>query len=198
MDSLDNFGILLFWASIFLLGWSLKKIKKQRRINSSDKTIAESSANGRPTLTGEGVSSEKSDNFNPANYEVRKTLMTPSERLFFEKLKKAIGDKYDIYPQVNLDKIFKVKYLGSRFAFNAAKWSIDRRSIDFLITIRETQRPFIGIELDDHTHMQQDRIMRDEKVNALFSDNGMSLIRFNVNDNFLDTELQRLFEKYFS
>lgn len=160
-----------------------------------------------PKKTGEGIISatpsvaeaqpEKISSFNPANYEVKKTLMTPTERSFFEKLKKAIGDKYDIYPQVNLDKIFRVKYQGNKYDFNAAKWSIDRRSIDFLVTIRETQRPYIGIELDDSSHLREDRIERDERVNALFSDNGMSLIRFNASANFLDTEIQRLFEKHF-
>lgn len=76
--------------------------------------------------------------------------MSPSERLFFEKLKSVVGDRYDIYPQVNLDKIFNVRYQGNWCIKKIAKSMIDRKSIDFLITIKETQSPFIGIELDDN------------------------------------------------
>lgn len=135
--------------------------------------------------------------FDPKNYELRQTLMSLSERLFFEKLRHAVGDRYDIYPQVNLDKIFKTKYQDNKYSFNGAKWAIDRRSVDFLITIRETQRPFIGIELDDSSHEREDRIVRDEKVNALFKENGIDLIRFNTTDNFLEEELKKVFDRHY-
>ena len=135
----------------------------------------------------------KKEGFNPGNYQVRQTLMTSNERIFFEKLRRAIGDKYDIYPQVNLDKIFKIKYLGGRSAFNAAKWAIDRRSIDFLITKRESQSPYIGIELDDSTHYREDRVNRDEKVNALFRENGIELMRVNGVYGISEQELRMKF-----
>ena len=137
----------------------------------------------------------KKRTFNPRNYSLRSTLMSPSEQKFFKKLRAAIGESYDIYPQVNLDKIFRTKSQYSRHGFNAAKWAIDRRSIDFLITIRETQQPFIGIELDDFSHMREDRILRDKNVEALFQENGINLMRFNTSDDFLEEELRRLFQK---
>lgn len=140
-----------------------------------------------------GVNPEKGQGFDPNNYELRQTLMTSNERIFFEKLRRAIGDKYDIYPQVNLDKIFKVKYLGNKFAFNAAKWAIDRRSIDFLITKRESQSPYIGIELDDSTHYREDRVNRDEKVNSLFKENGIELMRVNGINGISEEELRTKF-----
>lgn len=142
---------------------------------------------------GDETVANKKEGFNPRNYEVRQTLMTSNERIFFEKLRRAIGDKYDIYPQVNLDKIFKIKYLGGRSAFNAAKWAIDRRSIDFLITKRESQSPYIGIELDDSTHYREDRVNRDEKVNALFRENGIELIRVNGVYGISEQELRMKF-----
>lgn len=138
---------------------------------------------------------EERSRFNAANYRLRSTLMTASERLFFKKLREALGEKYDIYPQVNLDKIFQVRFQPTRVAFNAAKWTIDRRSLDFLITERETQRPVAGIELDDLTHRFDNRIVRDMKVEALFRENGINLIRFNTSDDFSGVELKRLFEK---
>lgn len=138
-------------------------------------------------------SNKKFYSFNPENYQLRQTLMTSNERIFFEKLRRVIGDKYDIYPQVNLDKIFKIKYLGNKFAFNAAKWAIDRRSIDFLVTKRESQSPFMGIELDDSTHYREDRVSRDEKVNALFKVNGIELLRVNGVAGISEEELRLKF-----
>lgn len=138
----------------------------------------------------------KSDNFESDNYEAKNTLMTLNERSFFEKLKMAIGDKYDIYPQVNLDKIFKIKYQNSRWKFKQAKSFIDRRSVDFLITTRENQKPFIAIELDDSSHKREDRIERDAKINSLFDNNGFHLVRFNSTDNFTVEELRNTFNKY--
>lgn len=135
--------------------------------------------------------------FDPNNYEVRQTMMNSSERVFFETLRRAVSDKFDIYPQVNLDKIFKVKYLGNRFAFNGAKWAIDRRSVDYLLVNRETQSPKLAIELDGSSHERLDRIERDEKVASIFECNGIPLIRFNVGDNFTENELREKFARYF-
>lgn len=144
------------------------------------------------------VNRNKSSNkFNPNNYQLRDTVMTPNERIFFENLKRAIGEKYDIYPQVNLDKIFKVKFLNSRYAFNSAKWSIDRKSIDFLLVTKDTQSPFVGIELDDSSHQREDRIARDEKVGEIFKVNNIPLIRFNSINNLTEEDLKHVFEKHY-
>ena len=137
--------------------------------------------------------SKRKEGFSPANYELRQTLMTSNERIFFEKLRRVIGDKYDIYPQVNMDKIFKIKYLGSRTAFKSAKWAIDRMSIDFLVTKRESQSPYIGIELDDSTHYREDRVNRDDKVNGLFRENGIELMRINGVNGISEDELRMKF-----
>ena len=140
---------------------------------------------------------EKQNSFNPDNYESKQTMMNSSERVFFETLRRAVSDKFDIYPQVNLDKIFKVKYLGNKFAFNGAKWAIDRRSVDYLLVEKATQSPKIAIELDGSSHERQDRIERDEKVGSIFDHNGIPLIRFNVGENFTEDQLRITFERYF-
>lgn len=143
------------------------------------------------------TSEEKGQSFDPSNYETRPTMMNPSERLFFETLRRAIGDKFDIYPQVNLDKIFKTKYQNNKYSFNGAKWAIDRRSVDYLLVKRDTQSPKVAIELDGSSHERQDRIERDEKVASIFEYNGIPLVRFNTSDNFSADELRAKFERYF-
>jgi len=135
--------------------------------------------------------------FDPSNYETRQTMMNSSERIFFETLRRAIGDKFDIYPQVNLDKIFKTKYKSNKFEFNGARWAIDRRSVDYLLVAKETQSPKVAIELDGSSHERSDRIERDEKVGSIFDYNGVPLVRFNVCDRFSETELRSKFERFF-
>ncbi len=158
-----------------------------------------SQAIGKINLNGPIISAnpEKRQGFDPSNYEVRQTMMNSSERIFFEILRRAVADKFDIYPQVNLDKIFKVKYLGNKYAFNGAKWAIDRRSVDYLLVNRETQSPKLAIELDGSSHERLDRIERDEKVASIFKQNGVPLIRFNVGDNFNENELREKLARYF-
>jgi len=135
--------------------------------------------------------------FDPSRYEVRLTMMNSSERVFFETLRRAVADKFDIYPQVNLDKIFKVKYQPNRYLYMGAKSSIDKKSVDYLLVQRNTQRPAVAIELDGSSHGRQDRIERDEKVGSIFDYNGIPLIRFNVGDSFNESELRTKFERYF-
>jgi len=133
--------------------------------------------------------------FDCNNYELRQTLMTSNERIFFEKLRRAVGDIYDIYPQVNLDKIFKTKFQSSRKKIFYEKARIDRKSIDFLVTIRNSQTPYIGIELDDATHFREDRVSRDERVNTLFAKKGIKLIRINGSNSVSEEELRKIFER---
>lgn len=141
--------------------------------------------------------SSNREEFNPDNYEIRQTMMNSSERVFFETLRRAIGDIFDIYPQVNLDKIFKTKFQSSRTKYNIEKSRIDRKSVDYLLVNRETQSPKIAIELDGSSHERQDRIERDEKVGNIFDHNGIPLIRFSVGDSFTEEELRKKFERYF-
>ena len=147
-----------------------------------------------PTRESEPV---KSQGFNPNNYQTRQTMMSSSERVFFETLRRAVGDKLDIYPQVNLDKIFKTKYQSNRFAYNGARWAIDRRSVDYLLVKKDTQSPIAAIELDGSSHEIPDRILRDEKVASIFDANGVPLIRFNTGEKFSDAELRGKFERFF-
>jgi len=116
--------------------------------------------------------------------------MTPSERLFFEKLKIAVDGQYDIYPQMNLDKIFKTKFQSSKYRFNGAKWAIDRRSVDFLLVTKDTQSPAIAIEYDDSSHSREDRISRDVNIEALFRDHGMKLVRFTTSSQYTVDEIR--------
>lgn len=128
-------------------------------------------------------------------YKIRRTIMSEHERLLFCNLRVVLGFKYDVYPQVNLDKIFMVDrqrvykyYLG---------WlrRINQKSVDFLIVNKNTQAPVFAIELDDCSHEAENRIERDKFVQELFKRNGFPLIRFNPGQYRVE-ELKIVLKKY--
>ena len=130
-------------------------------------------------------------------YRVKETMMSSSERLFFENCKHALGPDYDIYPQVNLDKIFKVDYLNDYRRFLIYLRKINQKSVDFLIVNKNTQSPIFAIELDDSTHNYEDRKKRDSFVNSLFNYQKLPLLRFD-SGNYPSEKLKSVFEKYLS
>lgn len=130
-------------------------------------------------------------------YKIKETIMTGSERLFFENCRLVLGPNYDIYPQVNLDKIFKLEYLGDYRRFLIYLRKINQKSVDFLIVKRDTQSPVFAIELDDSTHEREDRKERDDFVNYLFNCQKFPLLRFDSGE-YTPEKLKPIFEKYLS
>lgn len=128
-------------------------------------------------------------------YKTKKTLMTSSERILFEGLRKVLGSKYDIYPQVNLDKIFSVEYQRYYKYYLSYLRKINQKSVDYLVVNRQTQSPIFAIELDDFSHNYEDRRKRDSFVGDLFIKTGLPLIRFNPG-NYKIEEIKKVFERY--
>lgn len=121
--------------------------------------------------------------------------MTSHERLLFENHRSVLGPIYDIYPQVNLDKIFSIDYQKQYKYYLGYLRKINQKSVDFLIVKRNTQTPLFGIEIDDSSHEREDRRNRDELVEAIFNKTGLPLIRFNPGQ-YKNEELKIIFEKY--
>lgn len=128
-------------------------------------------------------------------YKVRSVLMSEHERLLFYNLRIVLGSKYDIYPQVNLDKLFIVERQRAYKYYLGWLRRINQKSVDFLAVTRETQSPVFAIELDDSTHEREDRIERDKFVQEIFKRNDFPLIRFNPGQYSID-ELKVVFSKY--
>jgi len=116
---------------------------------------------------------EPIDNY--PQFKLRRSLMTPNERMFFETLRRIYGSTYDIYPQMHLGAIFQpIKNWN-----NWGELSRLNKRIDFLIVNRQFQTPVVGIELDDMSHSTNDKtIERDKFVEALFASSNIPLVRF--------------------
>ena len=111
----------------------------------------------------------------PDNFYLRPSLLFPNERSFFEQLKLAVGNQYDIYPQVSLISIFQ----PTKKWRNRAEISKLNKTIDFVLFDKNTQTPKIAIELDGYSHSNPKSFNRDQFVGQLFQKFNIPLVRFN-------------------
>jgi hypothetical protein len=105
---------------------------------------------------------------------VKKPFMTWNEKLFYNKLKKVIGNKYIIQPQINLATIIDKKGLHDGFGDLF-------RNIDFGIFSKEDYQLLLLIELNDSSHLKLDRQVRDIEVDRICRKAGYNLIKFWTN-----------------
>ena len=103
-------------------------------------------------------------------YEPKSQLMTPVEAEFWEVLKRVTPQGYFIFPQINL-ATFIDKTDGSRFHNELF------RNVDFLITDCHFH-PRVVIEINDQSHLTQDRRERDEKVHNICQEAGIPIVTF--------------------
>lgn len=110
------------------------------------------------------------------NYTAKKYFLTKSERDFYNMLGQAVGGDYRIFAQVHLSSILDEKVKGQDW--RAARASINRKSVDYLLCEKNYLSPVLAIELDDPSHDRPDRIVRDELVEAVLARVGLPLLRF--------------------
>lgn len=118
--------------------------------------------------------------FKPADdklpYIKKLYLMTIKERELFSIVCECTPNDYYVFPQVHIASILEVKK-------DEPKWQtyfnkIISKSIDFVIFDKANITPVLAIELDDHTHLYRNRVLRDEFVNKAIQDSGIKMLRF--------------------
>lgn len=117
-------------------------------------------------------------------YQKKEYILTQNELKFY-KLLKYITDKNNliIFTQVSLYEILKAKNYSD---FNRIK----SKSIDFVITDINSKIK-ICIELDDPTHIREDRQQRDKFINELFKQLGIKLLRVPVQSYYNMQEIEQ-------
>ena len=108
----------------------------------------------------------------PTLYQ-KKSLMTACEMDFYLKIK-DLEQYYRIIPQINLASIVTKatnnKYYNDLF-----------RNIDFAIFTPDYSALLLLIELNDNTHNQRNRKIRDLKVQRICNEIGIPLLKFYTN-----------------
>ena len=114
---------------------------------------------------------EKIENEDLSSLYEKKTYLLTQNELKFYKLLKNITDKnnLNLFCQVALYEIIKSKNIKD---FNKIK----SKTIDFVITDVNCKIK-LCIELDDPTHIKENRQKRDEFVDNLFKELNIKLIR---------------------
>ncbi len=136
----------------------------------------------------EGLSGKENKPF--YRYKRKDFLMSRAEHEFFDILVDIVGIQYYVFPQIHLPTILDNKVVGQNW--KGAFRHIDEKSVDFVICDKAYIKPLLTIELDDRTHEQENRSMRDAEVERILSDAGLPLLRFGNNGNFNKEEIRRL------
>lgn len=115
----------------------------------------------------------------------KKTYLLTQNELKFYKLLKNITEKnnLNVFSQVALYEIIKYKNIKD---FNKIK----SKTIDFVITDSNCKIK-LCIELDDPTHIKENRQKRDEFINKLFKDLDIKLLRIPTQNYYNIKELEK-------
>ncbi|WP_313757594.1 DUF2726 domain-containing protein [Tissierella sp.] len=137
-------------------------------------------------LKNKNTKSDTSDDIYP--YEKKKYLLSVAEKNFYDVLSLVIKDtEYYICPKVRLADIIVVGKTDKRQSyFN----KIQSKHIDFLLCDKDSLVPLLAIELDDSSHLKDDRISRDDFVNKALESAELDLIRFKVQQTYTVTEIK--------
>jgi hypothetical protein len=119
---------------------------------------------------------------------IEKPLMTNEELNFFHKLTPLFSE-YIIIPQVNLATIIKP---NDHKRFQNELY----RNIDFGIFNKDYSKVLLLIELNDKTHKEKKRQIRDHKVKDICLSAGIKLITFYSDyPNLQDYVINRIYEE---
>ena len=121
-------------------------------------------------------------------YDVRKKLISKSEQGFFNAIKSSVPEGYCVFPQINLasfiDRTDDVRFHNELF-----------RNVDFLVTDAEYAPKFI-IEINDQTHLNNDRKERDEKVRKNCEEAGIPILKlwtsYGVNPQYIKSRIDEV------
>jgi hypothetical protein len=100
--------------------------------------------------------------------QLNEKFLSFTEVEFFRILQKIVGGNALIFSQVSLRQLLR---LPGNNQTNPGRqiWQnkIDKRCVDFVLVDSQSLRPMLVIELNDRSHEQERRILRDNEVKAI-------------------------------
>lgn len=124
-------------------------------------------------------------------YSAKKSLLSKTEKGFYDAIRQVVPIGYYVFPQVNL-AAFIVRTDGARFQNELY------RNVDFLVTNGEYS-PLFAIEINDQTHLTKERRERDEKVTKICEEAGIPILRlwtsYGVNVNYIKGRVDEMLAK---
>lgn len=132
---------------------------------------------------GEYIKGNKEDV--PFLYELKTSLMTTTELEFYKCIIEVLPEGYQVHPQANL-AAFIIKKYNTRYQNELF------RNVDFLITDKNF-KPILIIEINDKTHLEYSRKIRDEKVSQICREAGIPIMnlwtKYGINREYIKNKI---------
>ncbi len=112
-------------------------------------------------------------------YRKKKTLFTEAERSFLGVLDQCVDPtQYRVFGKVRVADIVEPNPTKNRSEWQKAFNAISAKHFDYVICSTDTLQPVCVIELDDKSHSQKKRQKRDQLLDGICEEAGLSLLRF--------------------
>lgn len=128
-------------------------------------------------------------------YQKSKNLLTKTEADFYVYLKAAVNNDFHINKMTRMCDLVDVDKSLSSNEYMSYFRSISQYHIDFTLCDPFSFKPLLCIELDDPTHDRDDRIKRDIKVNKIFADINLPLLRIKAERTYSVENIRNLIEE---
>lgn len=111
-------------------------------------------------------------------YQRRNCLLTKTEVRSYKKLKPVVhGLGLELMAQVRIADVISVKGRQNRRWWDAFK-KISSKHVDFVVVKPSSGFQIIcAIEIDDESHLEKSRVVRDKYINKAFKSAGLPLLR---------------------
>ncbi len=128
----------------------------------------------------------------PVNwYQAIPALFTPAEQLFLSSLEVALqGVPVRIYGKTRIADLIRVRRGLSRSDYAGAFSKIRSKHVDFVLVHPLTFAPLLVIELDDSTHEEYERKVRDAFVDEAMNQAGIPILHVPLRKRYLEQNLR--------
>jgi hypothetical protein len=113
----------------------------------------------------------------PPRYVRQKTLFSQSEMAFLRALEGVVGVEDRIYAKVRMCDVVTPNGMTGTRRWWRAFTKVSSKHLDYVLVDRQTGTIKLAIELDDKSHHQDRRKVRDAFVNRACAQAGVTLLR---------------------
>lgn len=125
-------------------------------------------------------------------YDKREEFLTAAELAFMRVLVEANEDKFHIMCKVRLGDLLKVREgIGGKHYMSAVN-KIQSKHVDFVLCEKAKYTVNAVIELDDSSHLAEDRKARDEFVDEAMANAGIKIFHIPVQQVYSMVELKKI------
>lgn len=120
----------------------------------------------------------------------KEPLFTPAERSFLGVLEQSLDDRFRVLGKVRLGDIVKPAKGLSKGRSVTLRNQVNQKHVDFVVCSMSTMEVVGVVELDDKSHDQKDRSVRDQLVDRALADAKIPIIHFPAQKGYVLAEVR--------